>query len=151
MPLSPDAVKLIRKRVEAINEQLLPLQTERDGLLLFLESQGVATCPVPPAEPEPSQARPPARNLVGKSFRAQAIHHLECVLQEQRPLHLSELIERVEAQGLVVPGYRNKKPTSVLGGVLSGDDRFLSCGLGYWTLADSPDMPQPAPEPETEE
>ena len=152
MPLIPEVAKAIREEIEEIDGQLLRLQTKREGLTFYLEDKEEIAPPSQPQDPGPSESRQTDKKLIGKSFASQAAHHLKCVLLKERPLHLDELVVRVEDRGLVIPTYKNKKQTAVISSVLSGNEAFVSYdGKGHWTLPASPEMPDTVPESEAEE
>ena len=152
MPISPEFAAEIRKEIDRIDEQCLQLQSQREGLLSLLgDNEEPDSHDRPVGESGPSNTGRPKGPFIGKSFRAQAGFHIECVLREERPMHRSEILAAVEARGLKVHSYKGKKPVNVLASHLSDNEKFVSVGNGYWTLADSPEMPVTDPEEAADE
>ena len=148
MNLKPDTSKDLQDLLQEKRRELLEVQSDIETLERILGKAGAGDL----ESPDPGQVPQPqggTDSLIGKSFNAQLTHAIQKVLLEERPLHRSDILERVEEAGLEVLGSKAKKPVNIVGNVLSTDPRFTSAGApGYWTLAESPVMPDVEEEEE---
>ncbi len=76
------------------------------------------------------------------SFADEVSDVVHTILEQESPLHRSEILKRVESYGLHVGG---SKPANNLGTYLSRDTRFVNVGKGMWALEEA----KPTANPES--
>ena len=83
-----------------------------------------------------------------RSFRELLTDTIYLVLRGERPLHRTDVLERVVAQGVHVGG---NDPLSTIAPYMTSDARFTSDGRGNWTLAEEVQVEKDDPKGEESE
>jgi hypothetical protein len=137
-------------RIAEIDDDLVRLTSERDGLMAardaYADSAGIAVDrdaasaePGSPAVDGESGTASHGRPPVSDDAQRTLADNIEALLEDVgKPLHASEIVQRLGERGIEVGG---RRPTANVAAHLTRDKtRFRNVGRNTWALAAWPDV-----------